>query len=306
MSEHPFNKLKFRGKPPATTRALEGWIQAAEREVGIGAGRLSWMVASGIVIAAIQRAKHEDGLPRFLIKGGAYLELRLGIKARATKDIDALFRGNFEDFLAVLDETLSKPLNGISFQRTDVETISVPGRRIKPRRFDVCLQLRGKTWRRIRVEVAADEAGAGENADTIEAPSLAYFGIDTPSVTAGIVIDYQVAQKFHACTDLHSEERPNDRVRDIVDLHLLKAFFPVGSDLSSLRRACHRLFNERACEAEKTGEIESRTWPPMIIPYPHWRPDFPTYCKEVALAYSLDDAVSMLNAWILEIDRVGG
>lgn len=71
MSEHPFDKLKPRGKPPTTTRAIESWIRDAEREVGIGAGRLSWMVASGIVIAAIQRAKHEDGLPRFLVKGGA-------------------------------------------------------------------------------------------------------------------------------------------------------------------------------------------------------------------------------------------
>ncbi len=58
MSEHPFNKLEPRGKQPATARALESWIHAAEGEVGIGAGRLGWMVASGIVIAAVQRAKH--------------------------------------------------------------------------------------------------------------------------------------------------------------------------------------------------------------------------------------------------------
>jgi len=44
------------------------------------------------------------------------------------------------------------------------------------------------------MEVAADEAGAGDTADTIEAPSLAYFGVNTPPTTAGIVVSYQVAQ----------------------------------------------------------------------------------------------------------------
>lgn len=38
----------------------------------------------------------QDGKPRFLIKGGAYIELRLGMRARATKDVDTLFRGSFE------------------------------------------------------------------------------------------------------------------------------------------------------------------------------------------------------------------
>ena len=303
MSEHPFNKLKPRGKPPTTTRAIESWIRDAEREVGIGAGRLSWMVASGIVIAAIQRAKYEDGLPRFLVKGGAYLELRLGLKARATKDIDALFRGNFDDFFAVLDEALADPFDGITFQRTELEVINVPGRRIKPRRFDVRLQLRGKTWRRIRVEVAADEAGAGDTADTIEAPSLAYFGVNTPPTTAGIVVSYQVAQKLHACTDAHTDEHPNDRVRDVVDLHLLKAFFPEDTDLSSLATACRRLFEGRAREAEETGEIKPRSWPPQVIAHPHWHLDYRTYAEEVALELTLDTAVAALNAWIAEIDR---
>jgi hypothetical protein len=303
VSGHPLDRLRPRGKPPATARAIETWIQTAEREAGIGASRLGWMVASGILIAAVQRVKHIDGLPRFLIKGGAYLELRLGLKARATKDIDVLFRGNFDDFLAMLDEALAEPFDGITFVRTEPEVIEAPGRRIKPRRFDVRLQLKGRTWRRIRVEVSADEAGAGDSIDTIETPSLAHFGISTPPTTAGIVVDYQVAQKLHACTDPHSDHHPNDRVRDVVDLVLLKALFPDDADLSSLATACRRLFEGRAREAEETGEIEPRSWPPQITAHRHWQSDYRSHAEEVDLDLSLKDAVTALDDWISAIDQ---
>jgi len=254
MSAHPLDQLKPRGKPPATARAIEKWLQDADREVEVGARRLGWMVASGVVIAAIQRALHDDGLPRFLIKGGAYLELRLGLKARATKDVNTLFRGNFDDFLDELDRALTEPFDGITFKRTEPELIKVPGRVIKPRRLDVLLQLRGRTWRRICLEVSPDEGGAGAAADQFRPPSLAHFGITTPPRTAAIVMDYQVAQKLHACTDPHTAEHPNDRVRDVVDLHLLKsAFYDDDADLKPLADACRKLFATRA-EAGQAGQ----------------------------------------------------
>ena len=88
MSTHPLDKLRPRGKPPATKQAIDKWIHDAECDVGIGAKRLGWLIASGVVVAAVQRALYDDGLPRFLIKGGVYLELRLGLRARATKGAD--------------------------------------------------------------------------------------------------------------------------------------------------------------------------------------------------------------------------
>jgi len=56
MTGHPFDKPIHRGKPPATVRAIESWIQQAEQKVGIGSGRLGWMVATSVVISALQRS----------------------------------------------------------------------------------------------------------------------------------------------------------------------------------------------------------------------------------------------------------
>jgi hypothetical protein len=182
-----------------------------------------------------------------------------------------------------------------------------PGRIAKPRRFDLTLGLRGKTWRRIPLDVSPEEGIAGKRADLFSAPSLKHFGVDTPSVTAGILMDYQVAQKLHACTDPNTTEHPNDRVRDVVDLNLLRdVFYEEQHDMTALCEACLDLFAFRELEADKTGYKPSRSWPPTVVAHPHWNRDYNAFAKEVKVGYSLEDAVARLNGWIDQIDSSGG
>jgi hypothetical protein len=108
MTDHPFSALGPRGKAPASKRHLDAWVAQAVTRTGVAPGRLSWLVASSVVIGALQRSEYHDGLPRILLKGGAYLELRLGLRARSTSDIDTLFRGAFDEFIDVLDATLTE------------------------------------------------------------------------------------------------------------------------------------------------------------------------------------------------------
>ena len=62
------------------------------------------------MVAALQRSLHEaDRQPIFLLKGGSYLELKLGLESRATSDVDLLFRGIFDDFVDPLDAALAEP-----------------------------------------------------------------------------------------------------------------------------------------------------------------------------------------------------
>ena len=304
MTAHPLDGLAPRGKPPATVRALETWIQQAEQKVGVGSRRLGWLVASSAVIAALQRVVHADGEPRFLIKGGAYLELRMGLRARATRDLDTLFRGRFEELLDVLDQALAEPFDGIAFRRTEPQEIGAAGRSVKPRRFDIMLDLRGKTWRRVTLEVAPDEGHAGARVERFPSLPLAHFGLSMPPTTAGLAIDYQVAQKLHACTDPHTREHPNDRVRDVVDLHLLKiAFYDGGAALASLKAACCDLFAERAKENAAAGGVRRPGWPPIVIAYAHWNADYSKCANEVGLPLPLAEAVEVLNRWVERIDQ---
>lgn len=217
-------RLEPRSKAPASTRILDSWINQTEQSVGSYGGRLSWLIASTVVIAALQRALHVDGQPSFLLKGGTLLQHRLpDMPTRATKDVDGLIRGDIDDFLATFDGVLSQPWGPLSFRRGLVEVINTPTRVTKPRRFDVFVETKGKTWRRIQVEIAPDEGSAGDAPEPFTPPSLAPLGLPDTGDLIGLALRYQVAQKIHACSDPHDPPALlNDRARDVVDLLLLQ------------------------------------------------------------------------------------
>ena len=101
--------LKPKTKVPTSTRVLETWIGQAERTAGVDGGRLGWLVATTVVTAALQRAVDDQGHSRLLLKGGTLLQHRLGVSARATRDLDGLVRGDIETFLGELDRSLRQP-----------------------------------------------------------------------------------------------------------------------------------------------------------------------------------------------------
>ena len=97
-------------------------------------------------------------------------------------------------------------------------------------------------------------------------------------------------------------EHPNDRVRDVVDLILLRsAVYRDSPDLTSLADACRKLFAARAKEAQRSGEVAPRPWPPDLIAHPHWQADYRTYAAEVGFDFPLEKAVATISDWISRI-----
>lgn len=302
MTDHPFASLSDRDKGPNSKRVLDTWIAHAARSTGIVERRLGWIVASSVAIAALQRATHTDGKPRFLLKGGSYLEVRLGLRSRATSDIDALLRGDFEEFLATLDSNL-EPWGALELTRSEVTAMENVRRVLKPHRFRLQMSIKGKVWRSVDIEVAPSEGRMDESVEVIPAPPLGHFGLPSPGELAGIALDYQVAQKLHGCTDPHQPpDATNLRARDIVDLLLLRdAFYRDSGGLHSLRDACTDLFVARFAEAEDL-QLEPRPWPPQVVAYPHWHSDYATSAQEVGIDLTLEDGVEQINEWIAAID----
>jgi hypothetical protein len=77
--------LPAKPEQPASVAVLNQWVNQADGRVHAG-GRLAWLVASTVVVAALQRAVDASGNPHFLLKGGTLLQYRLGQDTRATKD----------------------------------------------------------------------------------------------------------------------------------------------------------------------------------------------------------------------------
>jgi hypothetical protein len=302
VTDHPFSALSERDKEPSSKRVLDTWIAHAVGSTGIVERRLGWIVASSVAIGALQRAVHTDGQPRFLLKGGTYLEVRLGLRSRATSDIDALFRGDFEEFLATLDSCL-EPWGVLQLSRSEVTTIENARRVVKPRRFRLQMSIKGKPWRAVDIEVAPTEGHMDEVVEAVPAPPLSHFGLPSPAELAGIALDYQVAQKLHGGTDPHQPpDAANLRARDLVDLLLLRdAFYRDADDLRGLRAACADLFAARYAEAEQL-QVEPRSWPPQVVAYRHWHRDYAGAAGEVGIGFTIDAAAAQVNEWIAEID----
>lgn len=187
--------LTPKAKQPVSAKVLNTWIAQAEGKLGDEAkgGRLGWLVASSVAIAAVQRALDVIGRQLFLLKGGTLLQHRLNTTARSTKDVDGLVRGDLDEFLLALEDALAEPWGPLTLRRGEVEVVNVPTKLIKPRRFDIILELRGVTWRRIQFEVSPDEAGIGVDSEAIEPPPLSGFGLPDPDTLVGIAMRFQIA-----------------------------------------------------------------------------------------------------------------
>lgn len=305
---HPrmFDNLEPREKSPANKRVLDRWVsELSSSPNGLEAGRLSHLIAATVGVAVLQQAVDLSGKPLFLLKGGTYLQYRLPGGSRATRDVDGLIRGDLFAFFSALDAVLSEDWGAITFQRTPAEEFEIPGKVLRPRRFHLKLLIRGEVWRRIKVEVSPDEAGAGDHYEELAPARLHYFGLPTPDRLLGIAVQFQVAQKVHAVTDPHDPpDVLNERARDLPDLLLLKRLIdleglPTNDDL---RVACEAVFESRAAEAEQLG-TEPRRWPPAVVPHSGWETDYVAAADEAGITLSLADAVDEVNMWIQEIAR---
>jgi hypothetical protein len=301
--------LKPKNKEPASNRVLDSWINKIENTLpDERGGRLAWIVASTVVTAALQQAVDEDGQSRFLLKGGTFLQHRLGNVARSTRDLDGLVRGDIDEFLDEFDQVLKQPWGPLRLVRGEVEIINTPAKIIKPRTFTVSITLKGVTWRKIIVEISPEEGGVGQIAERVVPPSLSGLGLPTPDALLTIALQYQIAQKIHSATDPHDPPQyVNNRPRDVVDLILIPDLVVEsgGPDASEIRKSILDIFEARASEAIELNR-RARYWPARVVALPNWDIDYPSTAEAAGLTLTLKDAVNQVNTWLDEIDGLPG
>jgi len=120
-------------KPPRRTPSRRGHLERLTGDYGRAHGiaherARRWL--SLVSFAGALDTVRADDRARFLIKGGASMELRLGMGARTTKDIDVVFRGAPREMLDALEEAFARPYGSFSFRRKGpVEDIRETGSR---------------------------------------------------------------------------------------------------------------------------------------------------------------------------------
>lgn len=230
-----------------------------------------------VILGALDRVRSTDDRHTFVIKGGVAMEIRLGMSARATRDVDMTFCGDRESLDTALDIALADSYGGFSFRRSNLMPIGQTG----AHRAQIKMDYRGKGWMTLDLEVTVADQSRVE-VEMIPAISITDFQLLGPSRVATLSLRYQIAQKIHAVTE-EIPGRDNSRVRDILDLVLLA---DLVSDMGRIKEACLDVFNARA----------AHEWPPVITVPSSWSKDYAGLVDNLALpAPTFDDAVTFVR-----------
>lgn len=274
--------------PPANRSHLQRLANAAADVAAIPVGRYQRWINVQILSAVLDRVRDEDGDPLFALKGGAAMELRLGLTARASKDYDAVFRERAESMLDALDRALSQDWQGFQLERSEPRRIG-PTRSIQ---IDIKLAYKGKSWGTVQLEISPAEGDAGREVDRVPARPLDAVRLEGPERIACVSIRYQIAQKLHACTQVREDGEPNDRFRDVIDLLLLRELID-DAQLAAVREASVEIFTLR----------DTHMWPPAVTVWPDWAAGFAALAAEIQF-YTEDVSVAVtdLELFVAAID----
>lgn len=206
----------------AFRQSLEERLKQLAKNQGTDLNRLRRRVAFERLLARLFTEEN----PRWLLKGGYAIELRLQEIARATKDVDlsmhdtafqVLQGQNPQQMLReLLQDELTKGLDDWFIFHLGAPTADIRAAPLGGARFPVNAQLDNRLFARFNLDVGLGDAATSEPEWITGHELLSFAGIP-PARIAMVPLDQQFAEKIHA----YSFPRKSSRVRDLIDLVLL-------------------------------------------------------------------------------------
>ncbi|AVZ77399.1 hypothetical protein SLUN_12065 [Streptomyces lunaelactis] len=234
----------------------------------------------------------EDAAGGWVLKGGAVMEFRLTGRARTTKDLDLALRpedgseADGSEARELLIDALAVDLDGDGF-RFRVGAPVPLGADTAGRggwRFSVEAHLAGKLFAGVRVDVV-DRGEEIARTERLPLPNTLGFAGTPQRAIEAVDRRQHFAEKLHAFTRDYGD-RPNTRVKDLVDLVLLAEDGLAGD--AALVEVVRHVFAVRA-----THEIPDE----LPDPPPRWRESYPELAQELAteIPPTLDAALALVR-----------
>jgi predicted nucleotidyltransferase component of viral defense system len=240
----------------ATAGAFRAALEARlkdEQSDGVGLSRLRKRIVFERLLARLQVVA-PDG---WLLKGGFALELRLGGRARTTKDVDIDWTvGEGQATELLLDAAALEMDDMFSFdvQRAVVDHELAGG----GQRWMVRAELAGRDFERVVIDVGFGMPPVVEPV-VLEASRLLEFA-EIPSIAVpALAVEQHLAEKLHAYSRTYAGDQPSSRVKDLVDIVVIAHTTTVDGE--RLRQAVTAIFERRATH-EPPGALPSppRDW----------------------------------------------
>ena len=249
-------------------RALEDRLRSISLETGAPLVRLRKMVVFERFLARL--LEHQPD--KWILKGGYSLQLRLGNRARTTKDIDVFTKVQKEKIQSSLRDAGSLNLEDWFEFEVSKSTRSIAVG-FGGERYHIRALLDGRTFDQFIIDVGLDDLMLGDIEHLITPPLLAFAGFQ-PTVLPCYSIVQQIAEKFHAYTRPRSTGE-STRVKDLVDILILASIDRI--DAKELLTALRGTF-----DSSKTHRM------PMDFPDPPaaWVRSYRRMADEVGLGFT--------------------
>jgi len=231
-----------------------------------------------------------DQSDKWIVKGGFALQLRLGDRARTTKDIDLLILEQDQQIHPVLREVGMLDLgdwfhfevsNRVIDDNTQDNLKDFGGTR-----YQIQALLDGRTFERFHIDIGIGDPLI-EPIEHLRTPDILAFAEVEPTIVPCYPVSQQIAEKLHAYTRPYTSGQ-STRVKDFVDILLLAGFGVLESE--NLNKAIKATFETR----------QTHMLPTSLPPVPKgWSRPYRRMVAEVGIDYStLDQANEALKRFL--------
>lgn len=244
--------------------------------------RLRRMVAFDRLLARLAIAAPD----RWVVKGGIALDLRLGPRARLTRDLDLVrydtVEAAEEDLIAAAKLELA---DFFAFEIRRHTTLSAI-EEVDVVRYQIEASLAGRRFEQIRLDIGLSEP-FGLSPDRFRLPDLLTFAEFTPIEVPTLPLDLHLAEKVHAYVRIYANERPSTRVKDLIDLVLIRSAFNFQAD--RVRRALTFTFGNRSVAELPTA---------LPLPPDDWLDTYRTLATEVGMEPDIDFGFQLVSEFL--------
>jgi len=273
--------------PDAFRQALEARLRQRLQKTGEPLERMRKRLVFERCMVRLQKKSDSP----WVVKGGFALELRMGMRARMTKDldlgVDPGYFGGKKLSSAEVAQKLREDMDGegddgfVFVVSEGEEQLQIPG--VQAFRFSVEARLAGRRFETIRVDVGVGDPLVLPLAELKGSDLLSFAEIPSPRIRTTSLAQH-LAEKVHALTRPFKESI-SSRVKDLADIVLL---MNLGlPDPPEVIRAVKEIF-----AARQSHEVPKR----IAHPPATWAPSYGAMAQELDLKeQTLDSAIARVN-----------
>jgi hypothetical protein len=243
-------------------------------------GRLRKIVVFDRFLARLVHVRDD-----WVLKGGFALELRLGPRARTTRDVDIDRSGDPDDIVEAMRDAARTDLE--DFFEFEIEKVADAVDGGRSLRFRASATVAGRQFDVVLVDVGTTDP-LPTYVETLETPALLEFAGISPARVPSVPLDQHLAEKVHALTRTYGiSSSVSSRVKDLMDIVLISEIGRLESDRA--RTALEATFERR-----RTHEL------PLELPSEQqaWRAQFTRIAADVGYDGSIADALARARAFV--------